>query len=298
MRGLVAQKRTGHFGRTWWGKQVEQALEEPYRRQDYHNYRNSAIRHPHVTRAKALARNGSVLAMEHYGTTVAGEVQGSQLSPFSPTITCAPVSAATIAAVRTAIAQHPGSAEEIIAGTLPAFLEDLLPLGGADLHCACTCPAIDQRCSHTLALGYLLVERMDRDSEWYLQLRGISLGDILVSTDPVEAETNTTGTTVTIPRGEQAQRITRPAHADADESKTDTPIAIDSYRYWSLSGELPEVPHPLPDPAYKDLDPVQRMAAATAYTNDPVDKLTMESDLHDAWDFLTGDIDTEETTHD
>jgi len=58
------------------------------------------------------------------------------------------------------------------------------------------------------------------------------------------------------------------------------------------------VPHPLPDPAYKDLDPVQRMAAATAYTNDPVDKLTMESDLHDAWDFLTGDIDTEETTHD
>ena len=52
MRGLVAQKRTGHFGRTWWGKQVEQALEEPYRRQDYHNYRNSAIRHPHVTRAK------------------------------------------------------------------------------------------------------------------------------------------------------------------------------------------------------------------------------------------------------
>ena len=69
MRGLVAQKRTGHFGRTWWGKQVEQALEEPYRRQDYHNYRNSAIRHPHVTRAKALARNGAVLAMEHYGTT-------------------------------------------------------------------------------------------------------------------------------------------------------------------------------------------------------------------------------------
>ncbi len=113
MRGLVAQKKTGHFGRTWWGKQVERALEEPYRGQD------GVVRHPHVARAKALARNGAILAMEHHGTTVAGEVQGSQLDPFAPTISGTPASTDTIAEVRAAIARHPGSAEQIIADLFP-----------------------------------------------------------------------------------------------------------------------------------------------------------------------------------
>ncbi|WQD12492.1 MAG: hypothetical protein U1U88_000448 [Lawsonella clevelandensis] len=57
--------------------------------------------------------------MEHYGSTVAGEVQGSQLDPFAPTISGTPVSADTIAEVRAAVARHPGSAEQIIAGSLP-----------------------------------------------------------------------------------------------------------------------------------------------------------------------------------
>lgn len=303
MRGLVAQKKTGRFGRTWWGKQVERALEEPYRGHD------GVVRHPHVARAKALARNGATLAMEHYGTTVAGEIQGSQLAPFAPTITGTPVGTDTIAEVRAAIAHHPGAAEQIITGTLPAFLEDLLPLGAQDLRCACTCPATADRCSHTLALGYLLVERMDRDSEWYLQLRGIALADILVTKDPLEetasptfSEPNADSTSASrtgrgavsarvsvsakIPHGAEAQLITRPMQDPPQEPDTEVPIAVEPHRYWALSGDLPELPNPLSNPAYHDLDPVQWMAAASAYTTDPVDKLTLESDLHDAWDYL------------
>lgn len=303
MRGLVAQKKTGHFGRTWWGKQVERALEEPYRGQD------GVVRHPHVARAKALARNGAILAMEHHGTTVAGEVQGSQLDPFAPTISGTPASTDTIIEVRAAIARHPGSAEQIIAGSLPTFLEDLLPLHAHDLRCACTCPVSTGHCSHTLALGYLLVERMDRDSEWYLQLRGISLADVLVSADPLdeaaasdstdEPDTSTTALRERrdtesgsasvrgqVPQGAAAHLITRPTLEPAQAQAPDSPIALDPQRYWALSGELPDLPHPLPNPAYHDLDPVQWMAAASTYTSDPVNKLTLESDLHDAWDYL------------
>ena len=303
MRGLVAQKKTGCFGRTWWGKQVERALEEPYRGHD------GVVRHPQVARAKALARNGAIFAMEHYGSTVAGEVQGSQLDPFAPTISGTPVSADTIAEVRAAVARHPGSAEQIIAGSLTTFLEELLPLYAHDLRCTCTCPASADRCSHTLALGYLLVERMDRDSEWYLQLRSIALSDILVSADPVDEtaasnstdEPDTSTTTLwdsngsessraaarrQIPRGEAAQLITRPSQEPSQEQDPDSPVALAPHRYWALSGELPDLPNPLPNPAYHDLDPVQWMAAASAYTSDPVEKLTLEADLHDAWDYL------------
>ncbi|WQD12491.1 MAG: hypothetical protein U1U88_000447 [Lawsonella clevelandensis] len=152
---------------------------------------------------------------------------------------------------------------------------------------------------------------MDRDSEWYLQLRSIALSDILVSADPVDEtaasnstdEPDTSTTTLWDSNGSESVVQPRAGRYPVGRQHNLSPAPPGTLpgtlpeqdliprcaRPSSLLGtfrELPDLPNPLPNPAYHDLDPVQWMAAASAYTSDPVEKLTLEADLHDAWDYL------------
>lgn len=279
MAGLVAQKKSGSFARTWWGKQVEKALEEPLLAG------HKTIRHPVISRARALARNGAVLVMERQGGAVAGEVKGSQLEPFSPLITATRCTSDTLLHLQEAIAGHPGSAEQIIAGDLPRFLAELLPLAGDDLRCECNCPVTEARCAHTMALGYLLVERMDRDPHWYLALRGIELADILTEQEPTDVEKPLAP--LATPSGVMPWRESTDTEDESD-SKDVSPDrnSLNPQKYWHLSGELPELPSPSPEPAYRSLDEVQWMTVASSISDNPVDKLNLETDIHDAWEHL------------
>ncbi|HHY07191.1 MAG TPA: hypothetical protein GX530_01405 [Corynebacteriales bacterium] len=283
MVGLLAQRKSGHFGRTWWGKQVERILEQPLREG------NKTVRHPVIARARALARNGAVLALEMQGGAVAGEVSGSQLEPFSPLITFPPISEDVQQQLREVIARHPGSAEQIISGILPEFLEPILEFAADQLHCECSCPRTQGRCAHVLALGCLLVERLDRDPHSYLTVRGVDLSEILVdkSTDPIA------------PNSDVSENLQPPEHTpwrnknsenhtedSTKTAKTTGKRGLDPIAYWELSGELPPLPTPTPEPAYQQLDAVQWMTVASSISPDPVEKLTLESDLRDAWQHL------------
>lgn len=283
MAGLIARKKSGPFGRTWWGKQVEKALEEPLRQSI------RTVRHPVISRARALARNGAVLALEVHGGAVAGEVKGSQLEPFSPVISFAPVSDQTIEEVRDALARHPGSAEQVIGGVLPEFLRKILPLTATEMRCECSCPVIDERCAHTLALGYLLVERLDKDPQSYLTLRGLDLAQILVDNSDGASSGMRVVHNSAIPVGRTPWRDeSGSVHPEEYEQagKSANVAGLNRDRYWSLSGELPPLPTPTPEPAYRQLDAVQWMTVATSISPDPVEKLTLEADLRDAWEHL------------
>lgn len=283
MAGLIARKKSGPSGRTWWGKQIEQALEEPLRRG------RKTVRHPVISRARALARNGAVLALEVHGGAVAGEVQGSQLDPFSPLISFTPVSEETIREVQEEIAHHPGSAEQLIAGVLPDFLKKILPLSATEVRCECSCPAIDERCAHTLALGYLLVERLDRDPQTYLTIRGLDLSEILVDTSDAPPSATQIVANSSIPPGHTPWREERTESYLGEQghaAESTTGAGLNGVRYWNLSGELPPLPTPTPEPAYQQLDAVQWMAVASSISKDPVEKLTLEADLRDAWEHL------------
>ena len=139
MVGLLAQRKSGHFGRTWWGKQVERILEQPL------HEGNKTVRHPVIARARALARNGAVLA-GNARWCCCGGVSGSQLEPFSPLLHS--LSEDVQQQLREVIARHPGSAEQIISGILPEFLEPILEFAADQLHCECSCPRTQGRCAH------------------------------------------------------------------------------------------------------------------------------------------------------
>ncbi|WP_137725547.1 SWIM zinc finger family protein [Prescottella subtropica] len=153
--------------RGWWGRALLDVLErvgDPGR----------------IARGRTYARGGRVLALDVTAGRVTADVQGSQLAPFTATLTLRTLDDVHTAELLDTIRSTPGTLAALVSGTVPQTLAPmLLPDGGRELDFDCTCPDPAWPCRHVAALAYVLADHLDRDPTTLLIVRGVDLGTLV-----------------------------------------------------------------------------------------------------------------------
>jgi uncharacterized Zn finger protein len=172
--GLVARSERGAIGSTWWSKRFIAVLE-------------SLSLGGRLSRGRTYARKGQVLELDVRPGAVTSTVQGSRPEPYAVRIGFAPLPDTAWQAVERALAEAALYRARLLAGELPAELEQLFAEVGAplfpresrELAMRCSCPDIAVPCKHLAATFYLLAERFDDDPFELLLWRGRSRADLL-----------------------------------------------------------------------------------------------------------------------
>jgi len=165
--GLTARSTRGEIGEQWWSKRFVDVLE-------------SFALGGRLTRGRAYARQGQVLALEVAPGVVTAAVQGSKRTPYAVRIGLAALPDAGWRRVEAALAQEALCSAQLLAGQMPPELEDLMASAGArlfpqrlsELRMSCSCPDSAVPCKHLAATFYLLAERFDEDPFEILHWRG------------------------------------------------------------------------------------------------------------------------------
>ncbi|MDT7632801.1 MAG: hypothetical protein QOI50_4731 [Pseudonocardiales bacterium] len=165
--GLKARSQRGAIGRSWWSARFVEVLE-------------SIGVGGRLGRGKAYARSGQVISLEAAAGSVLAEVQGSRPRPYRVRIGLPTYGKSDWALVEQAMADSAWYAAKLLAGEMPADIEDvftsvgltLFPASVRDLTLDCACPDREVPCKHLAAVFYLLAESFDADPFAMLALRG------------------------------------------------------------------------------------------------------------------------------
>lgn len=165
--GIRARTTRGDIGRQWWSRRFIEVLE-------------SFELRGRLTRGRAYARQGQVLALDIDAGEVAATVQGSRPAPYQVRIGLAPLPEPAWAAVEQALVAEALYCARLLAGEMPAEIEavftdagaPLFPRQASDLRMRCSCPDPAVPCKHLAATFYLLAEAFDDDPFRILQWRG------------------------------------------------------------------------------------------------------------------------------
>ncbi|NLU84433.1 SWIM zinc finger family protein [Rhodococcus sp. HNM0569] len=169
--GVTARSKRGGFGTTAVGRAFADVVERVGER-------------GRMSRGRSYARSGQVVALRIEPGAVVGEVQGSQLEPFTAVVSVRPFDADTIDDLVRRVRREPGSLAVLASGAFPeSFLVAALPDDSADIAFDCTCPDDGWPCKHAAALAYLAAERIDTDPLQLLALRGLPLDDLIAAVD-------------------------------------------------------------------------------------------------------------------
>jgi uncharacterized Zn finger protein len=111
---------------------------------------------------------------------ITARVQGSRRRPYKVRIDIPPLRDLEWERVIDAMAQQALFAAKLLAGEMPADIEEafntagvsLFPSSQQDLATSCSCPDWANPCKHIAAVYYLLGERFDEDPFMIFQLRG------------------------------------------------------------------------------------------------------------------------------
>lgn len=165
--GIEARNKRGAFGQTWWGRHFVTAMED--------------LADPgRIARGRTYARQGQVLNLGVERGQIYGEVQGSQLEPFSASVTVDPLTDGQVAALVDRVRANPGMLAELASNAIPQALASiLLPHDKGQLDFDCTCPDDGWPCKHSAALMYIAAEHIDASAATILTLRGVDL-DLLI----------------------------------------------------------------------------------------------------------------------
>lgn len=172
--GLRARSTRGAIGASWWSRRFLEVLE-------------SFALGTRLTRGRSYARAGQVLRLEVTPGEVTATVQGSRSRPYEVRITLAPFSATLWSRVEEELAAQAFFSARLLAGDLPAELEELFVAAGAPLFPAglgelgqwCSCPDGAVPCKHLAATFYLLAEAFDADPFALLHWRGRGRDELL-----------------------------------------------------------------------------------------------------------------------
>lgn len=165
--GVVARSARGDIGEQWWSQRFVQVLE-------------SFALGTRLTRGRNYARRGQVVSLDVAPGQVRASVQGSRRAPYRVTIGLAPFSELVWAKVEVTLAEQAIHSARLLAGEMPAELEEVFAAAGAplfpgrasDLTMACSCPDAAVPCKHLAATFYLLAESFDEDPFRILAWRG------------------------------------------------------------------------------------------------------------------------------
>ncbi len=165
--GLKAQSTRGAIGESWWSKRFLAVLE-------------SLAMGSRLTRGRNYARAGQVLSIDVRPGQVSSSVQGSRPKPYGVTVGLAAFDDQTWERIETALAAQAIFSARLLAGEMPAQIEEifaeagapLFPTGVEQLAMACSCPDWEVPCKHIAATFYLLAEAFDADPFQILHWRG------------------------------------------------------------------------------------------------------------------------------
>ncbi|MEU5940413.1 SWIM zinc finger family protein [Micromonospora sp. NPDC047548] len=172
--GLKARSTRGAIGVSWWSRRFLEVLE-------------SFALGTRLTRGRSYARKGQVLRLDVTPGRVEATVQGSRAEPYRVRIELAVFPAALWERVERDLAAQAFFSARLLAGDLPAELEELFaaagaplfPSGVAELTQRCSCPDFAVPCKHLAATFYLLAEAFDADPFQLLHWRGRSRAELL-----------------------------------------------------------------------------------------------------------------------
>jgi uncharacterized Zn finger protein len=165
--GVVARSTRGHIGEQWWSRRFVEVME-------------SFALGSRLTRGRSYARKGQVVSLDVGSGEVRASVQGTRRTPYRVSIALAPFPKLVWAKLEVALAEQAIHSARLLAGEMPAELEDVLAAAGAplfpqrasELTMACSCPDVAVPCKHIAATIYLLAESFDEDPFRILAWRG------------------------------------------------------------------------------------------------------------------------------
>ncbi|MGW4502128.1 SWIM zinc finger family protein [Micromonospora sp. NPDC004336] len=172
--GLRARSTRGAIGRSWWSRRFLEVLE-------------SFALGTRLTRGRSYARAGQVVSLDVAPGTVTAVVQGSRPQPYEVSIALTPFPPELWSRVEGELAAQAFFSARLLAGDLPAELEELFaaagaplfPGGVAELRQRCSCPDFAVPCKHLAATFYLLAEAFDADPFQLLHWRGRGRAELL-----------------------------------------------------------------------------------------------------------------------
>lgn len=232
--GLRARSTRGAIGTSWWSRRFLEVLE-------------SFALGTRLTRGRSYARAGQVLRLDVAPGEVTASVQGSRSRPYEVRITLAPFPATLWSRVEEELTAQAFFSARLLAGDLPAELEELFiaagaplfPAGLAELGQWCSCPDGAVPCKHLAATFYLLAEAFDADPFALLHWRGRGRDELL---DRLRVRR---GGADAVPEPSDSDEVSSAPVAGAARSVAGLPAAsladaVD--RFWSPPVPLPDRP--------------------------------------------------------
>ena len=174
--GIKAKSKRGAIGEQWWSRRFIAVLD---------SYGMSS----RLQRGRSYARRGQVLEFTLATGKVTARVQGSRPSPYQVSITVRPLTAAQWRDVESRLASQALFRARLLAGEMPAEIEEVFASGGTplfpassrDLTMSCNCPDWGVPCKHLAAVCYVLAEAFDADPFAMLAWRGKGRDDLLAA---------------------------------------------------------------------------------------------------------------------
>ena len=172
--GIKARSQRGAFTKNWWAMRWIEAMER-------------LVDAGRLSRGRSYARKGQVLSIEEVEGGIEARVQGSRPKPYKVKIQVMPLTDAQWEKVVATLAEQALFTAQLLAGEMPADIEDafktagvsLFPAKRGDLTTDCSCPDWANPCKHVAATHYILGERFDEDPFLLFRLRGHSQEQIL-----------------------------------------------------------------------------------------------------------------------
>ncbi len=174
--GIRARSKRGSIGEQWWSRRFIDVLE-------------SLGMSGRLQRGRRYARAGQVLELEISSGYVTARVQGSRATPYKVRIQVLPLTTGQWQRVEQALAGQALFRARLLAGEMPAEIEDvfaecgtpLFPRSARDLEMKCSCPDWGVPCKHLAAVCYVLAEQFDADPFGMLAWRGRGREALLAS---------------------------------------------------------------------------------------------------------------------
>jgi len=172
--GIATTKQRGAMAETWWSRRFTDVLE-------------SYGLGTRMQRGRRYARAGQVLSIEVTPGLLIAQIQGSRRTPYLASIRAEPVAELAWERLDVAMQARVGFAARLLAGEVPAELEeaciqagiDLFPDRWSELHASCNCPDWENPCKHLAAVLYVFADQLDGDPWLLLTWRGRTRDQLL-----------------------------------------------------------------------------------------------------------------------
>jgi uncharacterized Zn finger protein len=174
--GIAARSSRGAIAQTWWSGRFIEVLE-------------SIGLGARLQRGRSYARKGQVIDLDLDAGRVSATVQGSRVRPYRVRISLTAYGKSEWALAEHALATQASYTAALLAGRMPADIEEvfasvglsLFPANAAELSLDCSCPDPAVPCKHLAAVCYLLAESFDDDPFRILAWRGREREDLLAN---------------------------------------------------------------------------------------------------------------------